>query len=194
MTGRLLAVFLILWFIGLNGQEPMSFEKVVYDSDSSASMEDMFERSRKWFSNAFNSGESVIDLEDKENGVIIGKASFQYEPSKTMLGMATGRVDYKVTVYCKEARSKIIVSDFYHTSTFIKSDNFGNMHHQCSFGLIYKEAEQETGCPKMAFTKKTSNSALEEIRAKSILEASYLFETFEESVSGSIEIDKGGDW
>ena len=53
-----------------------------------------------WFGRTFRQAQKVIDVQDKEAGRIIGKGSFQYEPSSFIASAAIrgwGRTNSRVT-------------------------------------------------------------------------------------------------
>lgn len=45
--------------------------------DSTVNKSELYSRAREWFAKAFKSSKNVIQMDDKENGKIIGKALMQ---------------------------------------------------------------------------------------------------------------------
>jgi hypothetical protein len=54
----------------------ITYSEVVY-VDSLADKQELFSRTREWFAKTYNSSNNVIQMEDKENGKIVGKALIQ---------------------------------------------------------------------------------------------------------------------
>jgi hypothetical protein len=68
-----------------------------------------------WFASTFNSANDVIQMSDKEAGVIIGKSGFPYSfDGGYMYRGYAGMVTYTLKVYVKDFRFKVDVNDFGH--------------------------------------------------------------------------------
>ena len=112
---RNLLCALILFSGFTYGQEkgiPFEFTDVV-KVDSVSSLE-LYNRGNVWFATTYKSSTDVIQLEDKEAGVIIGKAIMPFKPSISLAEKATGSVSYTVKLYFKEGRYKVEIVDFVH--------------------------------------------------------------------------------
>lgn len=82
-TAILLSVLLTTKCFGQN-EMPTKEDKVLYeiiDSSITSSGTDLHNRSKIWFANAFRNSKEVIRVDDKENGVLIGKGNFSFEQS-----------------------------------------------------------------------------------------------------------------
>lgn len=89
-------------------------EEVVH-IDTITSAEVLYERTKMWFAETFVNSESVIQIDNEEEGTIVGKASFRYKP-KVFQSSETirGWVRYTISVYCRKGRYKFVISDFIH--------------------------------------------------------------------------------
>jgi hypothetical protein len=121
----LLSVITLLSFTILFGQNEkpnlpidsvsgkITYKEVVF-VDSLTNKQELFSRAREWFAKAYKSSKSVIQMEDKESGKIVGKALmsifFKYG------GMQPGgNINYTISVYLKDGKYKYEITDFYHT-------------------------------------------------------------------------------
>jgi len=123
-------VFLIL-FIGISityGQKEtpnlpidsqtnkISYSEVV-NVDSLSKKQELYSRAREWFARAFKSSTNVIQMEDKENGKIVGKALMQVYHKALGSNYPSGCINYTVSIYLKDGRYKYQFSDFYHSGS-----------------------------------------------------------------------------
>ena len=74
-------IFLLAFLIGLSGcMTPFKpIETTRMEQFPGLKKEQIFNKSRQWFSETFVSGKSVVDYEDKSAGTIIGKGIVQIE-------------------------------------------------------------------------------------------------------------------
>ncbi len=87
--------------------ESFIFTNVIY-VDSTISKDQLFQKTKQWFSEAFVSSKNVIDNADKDEGVIFGHAIVSFNNS------TFGYVSYNIEVRCKNGRVKYRISDFMH--------------------------------------------------------------------------------
>lgn len=116
----------------------IKFNDVVYVE--SASKLALYSKAREWFSKNFKSAKAVLDLEDKENGKLIGKANFAVfstessnenefvkfpkmsaKKSKDLQDAMTvkktievGRIDFIIYIYVKDGRYKYEITNAFH--------------------------------------------------------------------------------
>jgi hypothetical protein len=88
----------------------ITYSEVVY-LDSLANKQELFSRAREWFAKAYKSSRNVIQMEDKENGKIIGKALMQVYYKE----FPYGYINYTISIYIKDGRYKYEFTDFHHT-------------------------------------------------------------------------------
>lgn len=97
----------------------ITYKEVVF-VDSLSNKQDLFSRAREWFAKAYKSSTSVIQMEDKESGKIVGKALIPVF-YKYMGSQPGGNINYTISIYLKDGKYKYEISDFYHTGI-----NIGN--------------------------------------------------------------------
>lgn len=134
---RTLALFLLAtaWNICWAQKEsptlPINKEtgKIIYTEvvsvDSSLNRGKLYNNAKEWFTKIYKSSKEVIQLDDKEKGIIIGKGIipvyYQY------LGTSTqdGYINYTISVIVKDGRFKYEITDFYHEPHLIGGNNYG---------------------------------------------------------------------
>ena len=77
--------------------------------------DELYLRAKKWFVTTFNSAKDVIQLDDKENGEIIGKGSFRI-PFYSINPV----INHTLTILVKDGRFKYVITDL------IYNDDQGN--------------------------------------------------------------------
>ncbi len=87
----------------------------------STSKNELYLRAKEWFARSYNSSKSVIQIDDKEAGVISGKAFTKV--FVTMMGVTkhAGNIHYSVTVYFKNNRYKYEIKDWICSADGIRS-------------------------------------------------------------------------
>lgn len=84
--------------------------------DSSTSKLELYSRVREWFAKTYNSAMNVIQMDDKENGKIIGKALMKvYFKTIFNSNYSGGNINYTISIYVKDGKYKYEITDFYHT-------------------------------------------------------------------------------
>ena len=148
----LLALFAVS-FTNLIAQEAVSYSKVVQvDSTDKAKL---FAMVHEWFASTYNSANDVIQMSDKEAGILVGKGAMTYSYGKVSYVCYDGKVDYTIKVSVKDNRFKIELSNFIH------SINPGNGA-QCNLGLITTAEVYTTS----GMSKNYSNKAWVDIKEK----------------------------
>jgi CspA family cold shock protein len=90
--------------------------------DSLTNKNELFLRAREWFAKTYKSSMNVIQMEDKENGKIIGKALLKvFMTTFVDSQLESGFINYSISIYIKDGRYKYEITDFYHTGMFINS-------------------------------------------------------------------------
>jgi len=110
---------------------------VLVDSASKATL---YSKAREWFSKSFKSAKAVLDLEDKENGKLIGKANFTVfstesssenefvklpklsskylkevkDAMNVKKTIEVGRIDFTISIYVKDGRYKYEITNTFH--------------------------------------------------------------------------------
>lgn len=111
-----LTSFLLCSYLIIYSQETLPTNEsgnVIYSEvvtlDNSESSANLYIKALTWFNNYYQSGKSVIQMQDKEAGIIIGKGSFRCNlytmvPNK-------GLLSYTITVSCKEGKYKYDITN-----------------------------------------------------------------------------------
>lgn len=100
----------------------ITYTEVVY-VDSLVNKQELFSRAREWFAKAYKSSTNVIQMEDKENGKLVGKALMAVQ-FKAFIGnqyFPGGYINYTISIYIKHGRYKYEVTDFYHTGEYVQN-------------------------------------------------------------------------
>src|SRR5690606_790856 len=94
----------------------------------------LFTKAREWFTKSFTSSKSVLELEDKEAGKLIGKGTIRAVTEESMndnefikrKGMVSkkireqknkgdvGTVSFTISIYIKDGRYKYEINDLFH--------------------------------------------------------------------------------
>lgn len=115
---KLTLIFLMLLSLSLYAQKDslgmpllnglVGIQKVI-TLDSTTSKE-IYQRAKLYFAEAYKSAKDVIQLDDAEQGVIVGKA-FTKETYTVMLAIAELEVWYMLRVECKEGRYRYTIEN-----------------------------------------------------------------------------------
>lgn len=81
----------------------------------------LYSRAYEWFAKTFNSAQNVIQMQDKENGKIVGKGIFDEMNASGTLGMGgvKGYAKFTISIYLKDGKYKYEVADFVHEGIWI---------------------------------------------------------------------------
>ena len=91
---------------------------------------------KSWFAEKYNNAKNVIQLDDKENGKIIGKGVFEYNSNVNSFSNGTkGYISYTIVINVKDGKYKYSISDFVHQG------NSSNVGGEASFGVITTDEE-----------------------------------------------------
>lgn len=116
------------------GQTALEYSEVI--QVDSASQNELYNRAKIWFATNYNSAVDVLQMDNKDEGQIIGKAVIKYEPTVFQGSEQTkGSIKYTIKIYLKDGRYKYEISDFIH-------DPVGNQYGaKTSLGLITTDEE-----------------------------------------------------
>lgn len=76
------------------------------------SSDELYNRAKRWFVDTYKSGKDVIQLDDKENGEIIGKGFFEEMWMVTFYGGQNVNVWQTIKVQMKDGRYRYEITDF----------------------------------------------------------------------------------
>ena len=131
----ILVVILIVYSLVALGQKgtpelPFVDGKIMYtgvvDVDSTKTKSELYSSVREWFAKTYNSSTKVIQMDDKENGKIIGKALFQVYHKAMKKDHPSGYINYTISVFVKDGKYKYEVTNFYHTGNGGNISDFGD--------------------------------------------------------------------
>lgn len=129
---RLFLILFLLPFISFAQPEfPLKDGKVVYeeiDSIPNIQKGELYKKAKIWFVNTFNDAKAVLQLEDKENGQLIGKGNFDYLYSFA-LSSATWVCNFTVQIDCRDNKVRIKFYDISSHSMGEASAEYFNKHH-----------------------------------------------------------------
>ena len=117
--------------------------------------ENIYIKANSWFVETFNSAESVIEFQDKENGKIMGKYVYSYSE-----GVYTYDVRQVVDISIKDNKIKVSISNPYYKATSGLGEKYTN--------TVYRLLETQTGIDKARIEwKKLIESLVEYIKVES---------------------------
>lgn len=120
----LFVTFFILISVNCFGQTPLIYTEVV--KVNSVSKSDLYNRAISWFSTTYNNSKKVLQLEDKTEGQIVGKAILTYNQTFLDASARTrGNINYTIKIFFKDGRYKYEISDFIHNPTGTSPLSFG---------------------------------------------------------------------
>lgn len=122
------------------GLKSGKIEYVRIDSLIKGSKEDLYLRSKSWLVHYFKSANAVIQMDDKENGKLMGKGVFMF-PVKSVLGITLDHdpIHYTIQINVKENKTRIIINDFIHEGGNYKDAvDYGSLNEpKCPKGFFY---------------------------------------------------------
>lgn len=163
-------------------QDALTYTDVVQVDSISKSQ--LYNRARIWFATTYNSANDVIQIENKDEGEIIGKAIMKYNPNVNFASEQTkGNIKYTIKIYVKDGRYKYEITDFIH-------DPYGNHFGKSSVGLITTEEECPNPKPK---PKGWSNKVWKDIKTQIEDNINSILSSLKEGM-GKISETKKDDW
>ena len=161
--------------------EPITFSKVIQSDNSSKTK--LFVSINDWFASNYNSANEVIQMADKDEGIIIGKGSMEYSHRKISYLCYGGWIKYTIKVYIKENRYKVELTNFTHS---VKSAHGA----QCALGTI-TDAEEHT---TKGWSKKANNAVWNDLKEKSNGYSNAIFMSLNEHTDKNNAQESQDDW
>ncbi len=174
--GKLLITLFLLNVLGnqLIAQENLTFTKVI--QTDSISSTDLFIKVNDWFATVYNTANKVIQMADKDAGIIIGNGAFIYSYGKFGFSCYDGFIEYTIKVYVKDNRFKVEMTNFNHTV---------DINHGCPLGLITTaEVYTTTG-----ISKNYHNKVWNDIKVKAEAYSNEIFKALENNIKESGQSD-----
>lgn len=114
MKNLLFALFLMSYgMLYAQESEELSFSQVIMSKDS-LSKNNLYSLLRSFVTDYYHDSKSVLQMEDKEAGIIIGKASSIFDPKSIFISAYEGWLDYSFKIQIKDGRYKISLYSFFH--------------------------------------------------------------------------------
>ncbi|MGB5024739.1 MAG: DUF4468 domain-containing protein [Saprospiraceae bacterium] len=122
------------WPDSLNITLPTKDGNIYYEqivNVDSVDKNQLFNAARIWFSNTFKSAKSVLDLDDRNTGRLIGNGNLTYSTSLQKV-YGERRASFKIDITLKDGKYRVIISDIEDISTGGYGDlnkyNYENLH------------------------------------------------------------------
>lgn len=113
MKKVLLSLLLMLVTLTVFSQEELKFSKVI-QSESEADKTTLYSTLRSFISTHFHDSKQVIQMDDKDAGIIICKATSIFNSPSLMLSAYEGWIDYNLKLQARDGRVRIEVFHFFH--------------------------------------------------------------------------------
>jgi len=130
----LMAIVSLFMCSGLMAQEPISFEKVIKVDSIKSTI--IYNGLKEWIGMNYRSAKAVIQVDDKEAGLLIISPRKEYSISKLQYLCYDGTIKYTVKFQIKEGRFKVTITNFIH-------ENDPENKSQCQVGLITTSPEYD---------------------------------------------------
>jgi len=173
-----------------NDKGKLEYSEVINTNDSNNSKELVFLKAKSWFVETYNSSKAVLEIEDKELGVLMGKPLTHLYISIGMGSIFKTRMYYTIKVQVKKGRCKISIYNIYYKS-YSSYTNGVRIPEQISY-------------PEQWFAKdnlykkngkiKKINIQYKEKTIKNMKDLIASFETFMKKDSTIIENNQTDDW
>ncbi len=173
---------ILIMGIGLQGQEALSYSKVI--QTDSVGIPTLYVAIYDWFASTYNTANDVIQLADKEAGVLIGNGSMKYKYGTYITKCNDGYIKYTIKVYVKDNRYKVELTNFTH---IIKPENAS----YCELGLITTAEESKT---KKGIQKKTNEKVWKNIKLVVWEYSNNVFALLEEKTKDLKSVNADDEW
>lgn len=178
---NLIIGLLLTTTLSLMAQDNLTFEKVIETDSVGKAM--IFANINDWFASTYKSANDVIQMADKEAGIIVGNGSMSYSFGGFSYLCYEGYLKYTIKVYVKDNRYKIVLTNFIHS---VKAGNGP----QCALGVITTADVYTT----TGMTKKYQNNVWNGLKDKAEKFSNEIFMSLENKTK-DIKIEKAGsDW
>ena len=163
--------------------EPLEISEVV--SIENSTQTELYNRGKQIFITAFNDANAVIQLDDEEKGIIIGKGNISYS-SRVFSGSALteGRIGFILSLEFKEGRYRYILKNFTH---------YGAPGKDTDFGVITTDEEFPYGKVVSGSSKKWNNKVWSDIKLTIEESTMSLISRIKEGMIQSV-VTENDDW
>lgn len=107
--------------------QPLTFDGVI--NVDGASKTELFNRAKLWFINAFVDSKEVLQMENFDEGQLIGKGSIPFSQSFLMgSDLTRGSIKFTIKLFFRDGRYKYVITDFSNEPYYPKYKNmFGTI-------------------------------------------------------------------
>jgi hypothetical protein len=148
----------------------LSFSKVI--NTDSIGKDAIYAKVKEWFAINYNSAKDVIQMDDKEAGILTGKGTVEYSHGGAGYLCYDGYIDYNIKIQVKDNRLKVELTDFIHRVQIGHGE-------QCNLGLITtRELHSESG-----MSKKYNNITWNDIKSKMDAFSNNIFDSIEKKIN-----------
>lgn len=110
---KLLFLSMLLFSISTFAQEELTFSKVI-QSEAEVDKAALYASLRSFVSTYFHDSKQVIQMDDKDAGILICKATSIFNSPSLMLSAYEGWIDFNLKLQARDGRVRIEVSHFFH--------------------------------------------------------------------------------
>lgn len=96
-----------------NNYEELKFFKVI-QSENNADKNSLYAALRSFMAIYYANSQNVIQMDDKDAGILIGKATSVFDSPSMMLSAYEGWLDYNLKLQARDGRVRVEVSHFFH--------------------------------------------------------------------------------
>ena len=155
----------------------------VVQVDSTLNQSQLFGNAKLFFANTFKSAKDVIQLEDKENGRIVGKGLSNIYI--TVLTPVKMKLHYSILIECKDGRYKYTIYDLYYEDYPDKYNSYRTSKTPIENTFETKRYYNRKGQPKSLF---------KQYKEKTEAEIENLVKLIKESMETSGSKTSDSDW
>lgn len=110
---KILLLFLVLCIsLGAFAQDKLEFSQVI--KADSLKRDDLYVALKEWVVTNYNSPKDVIQMDDKDAGLLICNGAMDYSPKKITHLSYKGIIKYSLKIQVKDNRYKVDISNFIH--------------------------------------------------------------------------------
>ena len=174
---------LVIGLMGFAGYgQGVEFAKVIQTDSVGKAL--IYVNVKEWFMSSFNSGKDVIQMDDKEAGMIIGNGAMDYSYGGLAMSCLDGHISFSIKVEMKDNRIKVTLYNFVHSKSNYRAADY------CELGLITTAAE----CPiAKGMNRGWQNKAWADMKVKIASFSNKIFSELEVKLK-NIKGSKEGNW
>ncbi|MDR3287458.1 MAG: DUF4468 domain-containing protein [Prevotellaceae bacterium] len=162
-------------------QQPISYSKVI--QTDSVGKDALFASINEWFASTYNSAKDVLQMTDKDAGIIVGNGNTKYSYGGMIYSCYEGWLKYSIKVNVKDNRYKVEITNISHSN---KQGNAKN----CELGLVSTADEYATKGASKSYHNKVWN----DIKQKMEAYAEKVFVSMENHTKDVKNINSDNDW